>query len=86
MALSILDNRYLPGTRMYKCMFNDYSNIFFFRPVVVTDAADSWPAIKWTKDFFLKKYSNDTVMVKVNLVSLNNTPRVTVNRNYHCQS
>ncbi|CAC5356924.1 JMJD6 [Mytilus coruscus] len=33
-------------------------------PVIITDVVDKWPAINWTKRFFLQNYAEEKVMVK----------------------
>ncbi|VDI77399.1 Hypothetical predicted protein [Mytilus galloprovincialis] len=35
-----------------------------YRPVIITDVVDKWPAINWTKRFFQQNYADEKVMVK----------------------
>jgi hypothetical protein len=35
----------------------------YFRPVIVTDVVDKWPAMNWSKDFFIQNYGKEKVMV-----------------------
>ena len=41
----------------------------YFRPVIVTDVVDKWPAMNWSKDFFIQNYGKEKVMVKLIVVS-----------------
>lgn len=34
-------------------------------PVIVTDVVDKWPALNWSKDFFIQNYGKEKVMVKL---------------------
>lgn len=54
-------------------IFKDFQHTFHYdqrsrkdisMPVIITDVVDKWPAINWTKRFFLQNYAEEKVMVK----------------------
>lgn len=34
-------------------------------PVIITDVVDKWPAMNWSKDYFIQQYGREKVMVKL---------------------